>query len=260
MSFCEYFLKHFRQIKNIMEQKTMKCTKCHKDTAVQDGINKPNGFICNDCIKKRKTTTVVIVCCILLLVLIALVIYLSTSKEKNAIGFDGVENIQDSVSVTVQEPEVDFILEQAVAQANPVSAGQTIDNIESFKRVFTENIQKAKKLNNGSIIIPNINILFHFNSCAISSAGNELLEAYAKAYLQTNKEAILLVEGFACNIGSDNVNNRISEQRAKAVKNILVSYGISENKIETCWYGKSRNKEFSYSNMEDYRRCIISIK
>lgn len=238
----------------------MKCTKCHKDTAVQNGINKPNGFICNDCIKKRKTATIVIVCCILILVLFALVIYLSTSKEKNVIGFDGVGNIQDSVSVTVQEPEADFILEQTVAQANPVSAGQTIDNIEAFKRAFTENVEKAEELNNGSIIIPNINILFNFNSFDISSTGNELLDAYAKAYLLTNKEAILLVEGFACNIGSDDANNRISEQRAKAVKNILVSCGVSENKIETCWYGKSRNKEFSYSNMEDYRRCIISIK
>ena len=121
-------------------------------------------------------------------------------------------------------------------------------------------LPKAKELNNGSIIIPNISILFSFNSSIISSTSNELLTEYAKAFLQTNKEAVILVEGFTCNIGSDDANNWISEQRAKSVQQELIIAGIPENKIEVKWYGKSRFNEFKYSSKSDYRRVILSVK
>lgn len=243
-----------------MEQKTMKCTKCHKDVVVQNGINKPDGFVCNDCMKKGKAKkTAIIIGCVILLGIVGITVYLTQGKN-NATGFDGISNIQDSVNVSVQKPAKTFDITKTVAQANPVVAGQTIDNIESFKRAFAENVQKAKELNNGSIIIPNISILFSFNSSTLSSKSNELLAEYAKAFLQTNKEAIILVEGFACNIGSDDANNWISEQRAKSVQQELVIAGIPENKIEVKWYGKSRFNEFKYSDKSEYRRVILSGK
>lgn len=244
-----------------MEQKTMKCTKCHKDVVVQSGINKSNGFVCNDCMKKGKAKrAAIIIGCIILLGIVGVAVYLAQGKKTNATGFDGITNIQDSVNVSVQKPAETFDITKTVAQANPVVAGQTIDNIESFKRVFAENVQKAKELNNGSIIIPNVSILFNFNSFDISVTSSELLNEYAKAFLQTNREAIILVEGFACNIGSDDANNWISAQRAKGVQQELVAAGIPENKIDVKWYGKSRFNEFKYSNKSEYRRVILSVK
>ena len=239
----------------------MKCTKCHKDVIVQNGINKTDSFVCNDCIKKRRARrTAIIIGCVILLGIVGITVYLTQGKKTNATGFDGITNIQDSVNVSVQKPAETFDITKTVAQANPVDAGQTIDNIESFKRVFAENVQEAKELNNGSIIIPNISILFSFNSSIISSTSNELLTEYAKAFLQTNKEAVILVEGFTCNIGSDDANNWISEQRVKSVQQELIIAGIPENKIEVKWYGKSRFNEFKYSSKSDYRRVILSVK
>lgn len=239
----------------------MKCTRCQKDVSVQNGVNTQKGFVCNDCIKKGKSKkTAIIAGCVLLLAIVGIVCYFAQSKKNTAVGFDGVTNIQDSINVSVQKPVAAFSLEKAVAQANPVIAGQTIDNIESFKRVFTENVRKAKEANNGSVVIPSISILFGFNSSAIPSTGNELLKEYAKAYMQTNKEAIILVEGFACNIGDNEANNWISEQRAKTIQQKLISAGIPQNKVEVKWYGKSRFNEFKYSNKSEYRRVILSIK
>ena len=77
---------------------------------------------------------------------------------------------------------------------------------------------------------------------------------------QTNKEAIVLVEGFTCNIGSNDINNWLSEQRAEHVQQALMSAGIPENKIEVKWYGKSRFNEFKYASKSEYRRVILSIK
>ncbi len=244
-----------------MEQKTMKCIKCHKDVLVQNGVNSPKGFVCNDCIKKEKSKkTVIITGCILLLAIVGIVIYFVQSKKNSGVGFEGVNNIQDSVSVSIQQPVATFSIDKAVAKANPVIAGQTIDNIESFKRVFAENVQKAKETNKGSVIIPNVSLMFNFSSSSISSKSDELLKEYSKAYLQTNKEAIILVEGFTCNIGNNDVNNWISEQRAKNVQQALMLAGIPENKIEVKWYGKSRFNEFNYSSKSEYRRVILSIK
>ena len=244
-----------------MEQKTMKCIKCQKNVLVQNGVNTPNGFVCNDCMKKGKSKKAAIIAgSVLLLAIVGIVVYFVQSKKSGAVGFEGVANVQDSVNVSVQKPVKTFNLNEAVAQANPVAAGQTIDNIESFKRVFAENVQKAKELNNGSVVIPNISVLFDFNSSVISSTGDELLKEYANAYLQTNKEAVVLVEGFTCNIGGDDANNWMSEQRAKNVQQALIAAGIPESKLEVKWYGKSRFNEFDYSNKSEYRRVILSIK
>ena len=53
-------------------------------------------------------------------------------------------------------------------------------------------------------------------------------------YLKNHKEAKVNILGYASPEGSAEVNERIANQRAEAVKNILVKeYGISANRIET---------------------------
>lgn len=242
-----------------MEQKTKKCTHCQKDIPAQNGITKTNGFICNDCIRKTQKRKIVISSSILLFILAGAIIYLSTTR-KSPVGFEGTTNIQDTTSITAQGPEVEFALEKTNALANVVRPSQAVDNIESFKKIFANNLKEATEHNASSITIPVIYVLFEFESANISSNANNLLNEYARTYLQTNRLATILVQGYACNYGPNDVNNIISKQRADAIKKALVSYGISDNQIETQWFGKSKNKDFSYPSMKDYRRVIISIK
>lgn len=242
-----------------MEEKTVKCIKCQKDVPVQESVKTPKGVVCKSCIKKNRIKTALTATGILLVIIAGVIYYFQTSKN-NAIGFERIANIQDSINVSIQKHEETFKLEKAVAQANPVIVGQAIDNIESFKRVFAENVENAKENNSEGVIIPNISILFNFESFNLSTASIELLKEYARAYLQTNKEAIILVEGFTCNIGGKYVNNWISEQRAKSAQRVLIEAGIPENKIEVKWYGKSRFNEFSYPSKSEYRCVVLSIK
>lgn len=243
-----------------MEQKTAKCIKCQQDIPAQNGVNKTNGFICNNCIRKARKRKIVITGSILLLILAGAIIYLSATTRKSPIGFDGATNIQDTISITAQSPEVEFALEKTVALANVVTPSQAVDNLESFKRIFAKNLKDATEHKANGITIPAIFVLFDFESANISSSANNLLREYAKTYLQTNRQATILVQGYACNYGSDAVNNTISKQRADAIKSALVSYGVSDIQIETQWFGKSKNKDFSYPKMKDYRRVVISIK
>lgn len=58
-------------------------------------------------------------------------------------------------------------------------------------------------------------------------------EGHSGTYLQTNKQATILVEGYTCNLGSDKLNQKLSELRADAVKKVLVEAGVPSDKIET---------------------------
>lgn len=242
------------------QEKTIKCIKCNKDISMQEGFKTSKGTVCKSCQKKGMIKQGLIAFSVLLLLAASGYAYYLHSQKNNTIGFDGVIDIQDSTQVITEKPAEVFKLETTVAQSNPVVMGQTIDNIESFKRTLVENIQKVEKDKTGALVIPNINVLFDLSSYEVAANAKELLLEYAKAYLQTNKQAVILVEGYACDLGSVEVNNWISKQRAETVKNTLTSYGISENNVVVKWYGKSKNKSFSYSTMKDYRRATVSIK
>lgn len=242
------------------QERTIKCIKCNKDISMQEGVKTPKGVVCKSCHKKGNLKQGIIALAVLLLLVIGGYVYYQHSQKNSTIGFDGVADIQDSTQVITENPTELFKLETTVAQSNPVVVGKTIDNIESFKRILADNIQKAEQDKAGTLVIPNINILFDLNSHEVAASAKELVAEYAKAYLQTNKQATILVEGYACDLGSAEVNDWISKQRAETVKNVLASYGISEDKVVVKWYGKSKNKNFSYSTINDYRRVIVSIK
>ncbi len=241
-------------------EKKVKCVKCQKDISMQEGVKTPQGVVCNSCIKKNKLKRALIFLAVLLLILLGFIGYCTHAKKNKATGFEGVTNIQDSTNVIVEKPAEVFVLETAVAQSNPVIAGQTVNDIESFKRVFAENLQESEQNNANYIIIPGISVFFDLNSHDVSLDGKNLLKEYAKTYLQTNKQAKILVTGYACNLGSEKINDLISRKRAESVKKVLVSCEVPENNIETLWVGKSRNKDFSYPDIKDYRRVIIFIK
>ncbi|MFC1895978.1 OmpA family protein, partial [Thermodesulfobacteriota bacterium] len=60
-------------------------------------------------------------------------------------------------------------------------------------------------------------------------------------YLEHAPSARLLVEGHTCSLGTDEYNQRLSEKRAQAVVDYLVSKGITENRLESKGYGEARS-------------------
>ena len=129
-----------------------------------------------------------------------------------------------------------------------------------FKNVFAQNVANATDENSKNIIIPSVSPLFEINTDHFINDGDALVREFAAVYNKTNKEATILVEGFTCDLGGTDLNNKLSEVRAETVKKILVNAGIPENKIEVKWYGKSRFNEFKYSDRSEYRRVILSVK
>lgn len=186
--------------------------------------------------------------------------YYSTSSIRNGVGFDGVGQISDSMNVKVDSADVSFNLSTATAVSSPVSTQSPIANITDFHRALEKNVSDARKNGDGSIVIPSIGAMFAINTNIFVGDGEEVVIAFADTYLKTNKTAKIVIEGYTCDLGEDRINTELSKLRAETAKSVLVEAGVPSDKIEIKWYGKTRNKEFSYKDISEYRRVIVSIK
>lgn len=239
-------------------QSSIECSKCHKQVSVSNGKQSATGFVCNKC-KSKKHFLIGTIGGILVVAVIIAGINLSNQKTSGE-GFDGIKTINDSISVSVSQNKVKFNLATTTAISSSVSTQSPISNIEEFKRVMSQNITNAENTNAAIIELPPVSPLFEINTNYFIKDGESLVKEFASIYSKTNKNATLLVEGYTCNLGETEMNEKLSEARALAVKDILVEAGIPERNIEVKWYGKSKYNNFSYSNKSEYRRVILSIK
>lgn len=250
--------KQHEQMPNI--QQSVDCSKCHKQVSQTDGVQKLNGFVCNECISKgRKRILLTSIGFVILLTAIIIWAFCSNNKRTGE-GFEGVKGIQDSVSLSININEVKFDLSTATAVSSPVSTQTPISNLSDFKNVFAQNVTNATDEKSKVIVIPSVSLLFEINTNHIINDGEVLVREFASAYNRTNKKATIFIEGFTCDLGGVNLNNKLSKVRAETVKQILTDASIPEDKLEVRWYGKSRFNEFRYSHKSEYRRVILSVK
>jgi peptidoglycan-associated lipoprotein len=82
-------------------------------------------------------------------------------------------------------------------------------------------------------------VYFEFDSAQLNDAAREALAANA-AWMQRNGGAKVLVEGHTDQRGSTAYNLALGERRAVAVRDYLVSLGVSRARLSTISYGKER--------------------
>ncbi|MGD1848488.1 MAG: OmpA family protein [Salibacteraceae bacterium] len=82
-------------------------------------------------------------------------------------------------------------------------------------------------------------ILFEFNSYNLTRATRFQLYQLLDT-LKANPELKILIEGHADNVGTEQVNARFSQVRAKTAKDYFISRGIDKSRITTKHYGFSR--------------------
>ena len=82
------------------------------------------------------------------------------------------------------------------------------------------------------------NIYFDNNSYELKRATNEILIEFAK-YLEVNSTLIIEINGFTDNVGNQADNQLLSENRAKAVRDLILLQGISEKRVFYNGFGES---------------------
>jgi len=80
-------------------------------------------------------------------------------------------------------------------------------------------------------------VLFDFNKYTLKSEAREKL-AKVSGILLAYPNLKLQVEGYTDNIGSDEYNQKLSEQRAGGVREYLVSQSVPDGNISAKGYGK----------------------
>lgn len=80
---------------------------------------------------------------------------------------------------------------------------------------------------------------FEFDSNELSSEDREIIKAHAQ-YLAENPNISIVLEGHADERGSREYNMALGERRAKAVLQLLVLQGASNDQVQTISFGEER--------------------
>jgi len=83
--------------------------------------------------------------------------------------------------------------------------------------------------------------LFDFNKYQIKTAFYPHLDEIVTV-LKQNPDMVVEIQGHTDNVGSEAYNRKLSENRAKAVRNYLIKKGLSDQRLIAVGFGKSRPK------------------
>ncbi|MEJ5351305.1 MAG: OmpA family protein [Melioribacteraceae bacterium] len=107
---------------------------------------------------------------------------------------------------------------------------------EVVKEVVVEKPVKAEVAKAEKWVLVGVN--FEFNSAKITPESYPILFDAAKTLLE-NPSLNVEIQGYTDNIGSEEYNKKLSQKRADAVKNYLISKGVSANRLKAVGYGEA---------------------
>ena len=82
-------------------------------------------------------------------------------------------------------------------------------------------------------------VFFATNKSVLTTASRDVLRKQA-AFMRKKKNMTFTIEGHADERGTREYNLALGERRANAVKDYLMTYGISGNRLSVISYGKER--------------------
>ncbi len=126
--------------------------------------------------------------------------------------------------------------EQAAAQHQAQTANnQTEQMREQLKNQLNAVLQTTETAR--GLIVNMSDVLFAFNQYTLKPEAREKL-AKVSGILLAYPGLKLQVEGYTDNVGSDGYNQTLSEKRADAVRDYLVTEGVAQMNISAAGYGK----------------------
>jgi len=154
---------------------------------------------------------------------------------------------RDRIQLAARSREVDNAQAQAdAAKMNASAANQQAAAANQQAAAATEQAArlqaeidalKATPTDRGLVLTLG-DVLFDTGKSELNSGASRKLDQLAQ-FLSEHKDRRVQIDGFTDSVGSDSYNQELSQRRANAVKNALLTRGIASNRINTEGYGKS---------------------
>jgi outer membrane protein OmpA-like peptidoglycan-associated protein len=143
------------------------------------------------------------------------------------------------------------------------AAGAIIgDQMDRRAREIDQDIPGAEveRVGEGILVTFESGILFGFDSTSIQPQGRENLRTLA-ANLDKYPDTDLLVVGHTDDVGADDYNQSLSERRARAAADYLVSQGVERSRLRTSGRGELEPvaENTSDAGRQENRRVEIAI-
>ena len=129
---------------------------------------------------------------------------------------------------------------RADQEAAQQQARQATDQTEQMRERLKQQLNAvlATRETARGLIVNMSDVLFGFNQYNLKPDAREKL-AKVSGILLSYPNLKLQVEGYTDNIGSDQYNQKLSEERADSVRDYLVTQGVGQTNISAAGYGKS---------------------
>jgi outer membrane protein OmpA-like peptidoglycan-associated protein len=127
--------------------------------------------------------------------------------------------------------------DQAAAQQQAQQANSETEQMRERLKDQLNQVLATRETARG-LIVNMSDVLFDFNKYTLKPGAREKL-AKVSGILLSYPNLQLQVEGYTDNIGSDEYNQKLSEERADAVRDYLVTQGVAQTNIAAAGYGKS---------------------
>jgi outer membrane protein OmpA-like peptidoglycan-associated protein len=101
-------------------------------------------------------------------------------------------------------------------------------------------VARVKEESRGTVITLDGGVLFASGKSELLPIAQERLDQVAKALMDTNPGDTFLIEGHTDSQGADQANLTLSQARADAVKNYLVSRGVAPDKVRSVGRGEQQ--------------------
>lgn len=130
--------------------------------------------------------------------------------------------------------------QQALAsRADAVAAQQrATDSAVLAQSLAAQLVDLQAQLTNRGSVVTLGDVLFETGSAQLREPGQRAV-AKLGVFMQAHPERTVAVEGFTDNLGSESLNQELSERRALTIRNALIAAGVAADRIAVHGYGKA---------------------
>jgi peptidoglycan-associated lipoprotein len=166
----------------------------------------------------------------------------------------------------VTEKRINEVESQVEAAQTKVKQHDTkLTELDNATRQALERAQQAGKLAEGkfvySLVLSDDAVKFPVNKHELSTEAQDQLNAFAERLKAENKNVYLEIQGHTDATGSDDLNIRLGEARAEAVRRYLNKQGVALNRMSTISYGKAEPVESNKTRegRSKNRRVVVIV-